>query len=237
MKVNPIPQSPNNLPLLLRAKAVCELMKKQLPFESSSMLSARRKAGLPYSATRLRELDETILRFRFKMSKEYDSERSWFYYIRKYISHIKRNKVANCAECGRLSEIVFKMNGIDNIRSFNTYCVNGKNFESLDHCIASNSPIQVLKRPPDFCGFQNVDDFMPMQKGSFICDFWLGIVDESKNMMSRWRSEHSALMGVKSNTKIRFLPTRQLQMTDRTVKALRKEFPELLLENSSECKS
>ena len=127
------------------------------------------------------------------------------------ISQLKFAKVGNCFENAKLSELILKLNGIDNA------CI-GKikvGEHPIDHVVCLFN-----KDGSDFTGNVN--------KNTIIVDSWLGDADFADNMLGKYRSIYKDYLFVPKDGKLSIERIEKLNLNEAEYQEFKDDFPELL---------
>lgn len=147
---------------------LCRFVKQAFPVQSPSRLN--RKPGY-YNKQPVINLDAKLLKSR----DVFDTATTPEDFYRYTIQETKASNVANCGELGRLSEVIFKLNGYKDCSclSVNRYFPKVNKYHDLDHAVL---------------GVRTNDNKL------IIVDPWCGFVDYVENAATKYKHYYSEFL-------------------------------------------
>ena len=170
------------------------------------------------------DLEQQILNlFRSKRRLEIDMERVRDYWgsiyknndfdkIYAILNQLRYDRLGNCMEDAKAAEIIMRMNGFKNVVSANLK--RGK--ESVDHCV-----LIFNKDGSEFDGNWN--------RNTIILDAWSGICDFAGSWFKKYSSLFKNNTYIPENGKFGFRNIEKLNLSDKELDILKKEYPNLLI--------
>lgn len=138
---------------------------------------------------------------------------------------IKQYQVANCHECAEITNIILRLNKVNNSDIFHLYAKSkdGK-IRFLDHTVTA---IGVKKKQNN----KNNPQLFKPNKNVKILDMWFDCPKGFSSKIKNLKAKLKELFKIKEDEEILFKPVPSLELNKETLNMLRKEFPNLIFKS------